>query len=171
VRQAPKGHLPAERPIAVVPLIHELIPAGTQVVWLGDGACDGRRLQHTLQQGGWSSAGRTATRPVATGAGETFRLDALGACLKPGRLSECTEVHETPEAYGPIMGLGCWAKGAHEPRYLVSHRATAEAAGRLDEKRFRIEPCFSAQKSRGCQSHQSPMSDAPRLARLCIAAC
>ena len=88
VRQAPKGHFPADLHIALVELISGLIPAGARVVLLGDGACDGTRLQHTLQQAGWSSACRTATSTVATWAGETFRLDALGACLKPGRLIE-----------------------------------------------------------------------------------
>ena len=28
--------------------------------------------------------------------------------------------------YGPIMVLGCWAKGYQEPLYLVSNLATAE---------------------------------------------
>jgi hypothetical protein len=58
------------------------------VVWLGDGACDGTRLQPRWPQAGWSYACRTATSTVATWEGETFRLDALGACLKPGRRIE-----------------------------------------------------------------------------------
>ena len=86
VRQAPKGHFPADLPIALVELISGLIPAGARVVLLGDGACDGTRLQQTLQQAGWSYACRPATSTVATWAGETCRLDALGACRKPGRL-------------------------------------------------------------------------------------
>ena len=80
---------------------------------------------------------------MATWEGETFRLDALGACLKPGKLIECKEVHYTREAYGPIMVLCCWAKGYQEPRYVVSTMATAEEACRLYEKRFRIETFFS----------------------------
>jgi hypothetical protein len=95
----------------LVDRIHGLLPAGTPVGWLGDGALDGTRLPQTLPQAGWSYACRTATSPVATWEGATFRLDALGACLKPGRLSELQEVHGTREAYGPIMGLCCWAKG------------------------------------------------------------
>jgi Transposase DDE domain len=166
VRQAPKGHFPEELHIALVTLIRELIPAGTQVVLLGDGEFDGTRLQQTLQQAGWSYACRTATSTVATWAGETFRLDALGACLKPGRLIELKEVHYTREAYGPIMVLCCWAKGYHEPLYLVSNMATAEAACRLDEKRFRIETFFSDQKSRGFHIHKSHISDVQRLSRL-----
>jgi hypothetical protein len=171
VRQAPKGHFPEELHIALVDLIRGLLPAGAQVVLLGDGEFDGTRLQHTLQQAGWSYACRTATSTVATWAGATFRLDALGSCLKPGRLIELKEVHCTREAYGPIMVLCCWAKGYQEPLYLVSNMATAEEACRLYEKRFRIETFFSDQKSRGFHIHKSHISDVQRLSRLLIAAC
>jgi len=62
VRQAPKGHFPAELHIALVALISGLIPVGTRVVLLGDGAFDGTRLQQTLQE----AAGPTrAARPRA----------------------------------------------------------------------------------------------------------
>jgi hypothetical protein len=88
VRHAPKGHFPEALHIALVDLIRGLLPAGAQVVLLGAGECDGTRLQHTLQQAGWSDACRTATSTVATWESATVRLDALGACLKPGRLSE-----------------------------------------------------------------------------------
>src|SRR5439155_8009222 len=159
VRHAPKGHFPEELHIALVDLISGLIPAGAQVVLLGDGEFDGTRLQQTLQQAGWSYACRTATSTVATWAGETFRLDALGSCLKPGRLIEFKEVHCTREAYGPIMVLCCWAKGYQEPLYLVSNMATAEEACRLYEKRFRIETFFADQKSRGFHIHKSHISD------------
>jgi hypothetical protein len=91
VRQAPQGHCPADLHSALVDLISGLLPVGAQVVLLGDGACNGPRLQQTLQQAGWSYACRTATSTVATGAGEPCRLDALGSCLKPGRLIELRE--------------------------------------------------------------------------------
>jgi len=171
VRQAPKGHFPEDLHIALVDLIRGLIPAGTPVVLLGDGEFDGTRLQHTLQQAGWSYACRTATSTVALWEGETFRLAVLGACLKPGRLIELQEVYCTREAYGPIMVLCGWAKGYHEPLYVVSNMATAEDACRWYEKRFRIETFFSDQKSRGFHIHKSHMSDVQRLSRLLIAAC
>ena len=108
---------------------------------------------------------------MATWEGEPCRLDALGACLKPGKLIACKEVHDTREAYGPIMVRCCWAKGYHEPLYLVSNRATAEEACRWYEKRFRIETFFSDQKSRGFHIHKSHISNVQRLSRLLIAAC
>src|SRR5678815_1240984 len=45
VRQGPKGPFPEDLHIAMVELVSGLIPEGTQVVFLGDGACDGTRLQ------------------------------------------------------------------------------------------------------------------------------
>ena len=171
VRQAPKGHFPEDLHIALVELIREVIPEGAQVVFVGDGEFDGIALQATLHEAGWSYACRTAMSTVATCEGETFRLDTLGACSKPGTLVAFKEVQFTREAYGPVMVLSCWAKGYHEPLYLVSNMAQAEEACRLYEKRFRIETFFSDQKSRGFHIHKSHMSDVQRLSRLLIAAC
>jgi DDE family transposase len=171
VRQAPKGHFPEDLHIAVVELIREVIPEGTQVVFVGDGEFDGTALQATLHEAGWSYACRTAMSTVATWEGAPFRLDALGACIQPGRLVELKEAYVTREAYGPIMVLCCWAKGYQEPLYLVSNLATAEEACRWYQKRFRIETFFSDQKSRGFHIHKSHISDPQRLSRLFIAAC
>lgn len=86
VRQGPKGHCPEDLHIAVVALMREVIPEGAKVVFLGDGEFDGTALQATLNEAGWSYACRTAMSSVATWEGETFRLDTLGACRKPGTL-------------------------------------------------------------------------------------
>jgi hypothetical protein len=74
-RQSPKGPGPEALHIAVVALRREGIPAGAQVVLLGDGACDGTALQALLQEAGWSSVCRTAMRTTAMWDGQTFRLD------------------------------------------------------------------------------------------------
>jgi len=171
VRKSPKGHCPETLHIAVVELLSQIIPEGAKVVFLGDGEFDGTDLQRTLHELGWSYVCRTAMSTTATWNGQTFRLDTLGACLKPGRLIELQDVHVTRDAYGPIMVLCCWAKGYQEPLYLVSTMATAEEACRLYQKRFRIETFFSDQKSRGFHIHQSHISDVHRLSRLLIAAC
>src|SRR3989454_6729230 len=147
VRQGPKGHFPEALHIAIVELMRELIPEGTQVVFLGDGEFDGTTLQETLNEAGWFYACRTAQSTVATWEGETFRLDTLGACIKPGTLIALKEVKFTRDAYGPVMVLSCWAKGYHEPLYLVSNMDSAEEACRYYQKRFRIEPFFQTRKA------------------------
>jgi hypothetical protein len=53
VRHGPKGHVPEDLPIALVELVRACLPAGTSVVLLGDGECDGTRLQKTRNEAGW----------------------------------------------------------------------------------------------------------------------
>ena len=171
VRQGPKGHFPEDLHIALVELVSGLIPEGTQVVFLGDGACAGTRLQHTGEGAGWSYVCRTGCHRTAWWDGETFRLDTLGACSTPGTLVALSEVWFTRAEYGPIRLLCCWAKGCQAPLYLVTNMAAAEEACRLYSKGFRIETFFSDQKSRGFHLHQSHISDPQRLSRLLIAAC
>lgn len=171
VRQGPKGHFPEDLHIALVEVVSGLIPEGAQVVLLGDGEFDGTRLQQRVQDEGWSYVCRTGCHTTAWWDGETFRLDTLGACIKPGTLIELSEVLFTREEYGPIMLICGWAKGYKEPIYLVTNMASAEEACRLYTKRFRIETFFSDQKSRGFHLHKSHLSDPHRLSRLLIAAC
>jgi hypothetical protein len=171
VRYGAKGHFPEEFHIALVEQVQELIPAGASVVLLGDGEFDGPGLQHTVQEAGWSYVCRTGCHLTASWDGETFRLDTLGWCIKPGTLVDVPEAFLTAEAYGPIRLICCWAKGYQEPLYLVTNMASAEEACRLYSKRFRIETFFSDQKSRGFHLHKSHLSDPTRLSRLLIAAC
>ena len=171
VRQGKKGHFPEDLHIALVEHVQELIPEGAAVVLLGDGEFDGIDLQRTLADAGWSSVCRTGIHRTATWQDETFRLDTLGTCIKPGTLVALQEVLFTGEAYGPIMLLCCWATGYQDPVYLITNRASADEACRLYAKRFRIETFFSDQKSRGFHIHTSHISDPERLSRLLIAAC
>ena len=98
VRQSPKGPCPETLHIAVVELLSTVIPKGARGVFLGDGECDGTELQDTLTKVGGSSVCRTAMRTTATWDGQTFRLDTLGACRKPGRLIALKDVHCTRDA-------------------------------------------------------------------------
>jgi hypothetical protein len=100
VRQCPKGHFPEDLHIAVVELVRELIPEGTKVVFLGDGEFDGIKLQETMHEAGWWYACRTSHGNTATWEDETFHVEELGACLKPGRLIELKAVALTRAAYG-----------------------------------------------------------------------
>ena len=171
VRQGKKGHFPEDLHIALVEQVQELVPPGASVVLLGDGEFDGTGLQQTLAEADWLYVCRTGCHLTASWDGETFRLDTLGWCIKPGMLVDLPEVFLTAEGYGPIRLLCCWAKRYKEPLYLVTNMTLAEDACRLYAKRFRIETFFSDQKSRGFHVHKSHFSDPTRLSRLLIAAC
>jgi hypothetical protein len=171
IRQGAKGHFPEDLHIALVEHVQELIPPGASGVLLGDGACDGMRLQHTLQQAGWAYVCRTGRHMPALWQDAPLRLDTLGWLSRPGTLVALSEAWFTEEAYGPVMLICCWATGYQEPLYVVSNLATAEEACHWYGKRVRIETFFSDQKSRGFHLHKSHLSDPMRLSRLLMAAC
>jgi hypothetical protein len=112
-----------------------------------------------------------AQSPVAPWEGAPFRLDTWGACSKPGTRIEFQEVKLPRAAYGPVMVRSSWAKGYHEPLYVVSKMETAEEACHYYQKRFRIETFCSDQKSRGFHMHKSHIAAPQRRARLLLAAC
>ena len=171
VRQGKKGHFPEDLHIALVEQVYDLIPAGAQVVLLGDGEFDGTRLQHTVQAHGWSYVVRTGSHITVLWEGDRFRCDTVASCIKPGTLVELRDVRVTEEAYGPLMLLCCWAKGYKDPLSLMTNMASADEACRWYTKRFRIETFFSDQKSRGFHLHQSHLADPTRLSRLLMATC
>ena len=131
---------------------------------LGDGEFDGSGASTRCRR----RAGPTRAHGHEHG-GDVGRRDLSPRCTRGvsqagqadrGKGRPCTR-----EAYGPIMVRCCWAKGYHEPLYLVSNMTTAEAACRWYEKRFRIETFFSDQKSRGFHIHKSHIADPQRLSR------
>lgn len=171
VRRGKKGHFPEALHITLMEQVHALIPPGASVVVLGDGEFDGTDLQRGLQEAGWSYVCRTGSNVTAFWEGTSFRLDTVGACIKPGTLVAFPEARMTRDAYGPVLLLCCWAKGYKEPLYLVSNMEVAEEACHLYAKRFRIEIFFSDQKSRGFHLHKSHICNQERLTRLLMAAC
>jgi hypothetical protein len=171
VRQGKKGHFSEALHLELVKHVHDVIPLGARVVFLGDGEFDGIELQQTLDALGWSYVCRTAHTTTAQLAGERFRLDVMGACLTPGTVVAFQNVQVTTAAYGPVTTICCWARGYKEPLYLVSNLKSGQQACRYYEKRFRIETFFSDQKSRGFHLHKSHISNPERLSRLLIACC
>src|SRR5438067_7257506 len=145
VRQGKKGHFPEALHITLLEQVQRRIPAGAQVVLLGDGEFDGTTLQQTVQAYRWSYVVRTGSNITVMWDGETFRCETVASCLKPGTLVELTDVHVTQEAYGPVMLICCWAKGYKDPLHLITNMASAEEACRFYAKRFRIETFFSDQ--------------------------
>jgi hypothetical protein len=98
VRPGKKGHFLEDLHIALVEQGQALIPEGASVGLLGDGECDGVALQQTLAEAGWAYGCRTGMNMTAAWDGAPLRLDARGACLKPGPLIALQEGRFTGEA-------------------------------------------------------------------------
>lgn len=163
-----KGHFSQARHLQLVSAVKELVPAGADVVFLGDGEFDGTELQQTLQGFGWKYACRTAHNAILYDGDEFSFQDLL---LQPGMCLGIEEVCFTRQRYGPILAVAWWRTGDEEPIYLVSNFDLKEEACHWYQRRFKIETFFSDQKSRGFHLHKSHLSTPSRLARLMLAAC
>lgn len=163
-----KGHFAQAKHIQLLTAVHALVPAGADVIFLGDGEFDGVELQQTLEAVGWKYACRTAANTILDD-GEEFSFQDL--LLKPGMCLAIENVAFTRQRYGPVLAVAWWRKDYQEPIYLVSNLDLVEEVCAWYKKRFRIETFFSDQKSRGFHLHKSHIADPQRLAKLMIAAC
>ncbi len=164
-----KGHFPETSHVELVNRVREIVPAGADVVLLGDGEFDGTGLQATLADAPWHYVCRTAKNTLLYEAEEEFHFADLPLC--PGGCLGIPQVQFTQDRYGPVLAIGWWAKDQKEPLYLVTNFELVEEACRFYKKRFRIETFFSDQKSRGFRLHNSHIGHPARLARLLMAAC
>lgn len=164
-----KGHLPEEQHLALLERVKPLVPAGSDVIFLGDGEFDGNDLQSEINQTNWSYVCRTAKNRLICDDGDWFALDEI--LLQPGDCIDMPDVGITQASYGPVLVIAWWHPDYKEPIYLVSNMECVDEACYWYGKRFRIETFFSDQKSRGFHIHKSHISDPERLARLLIAAC
>jgi hypothetical protein len=111
VRQGKTGHVPEDLHMTRVAPVKPLGPKEAQVVLRGDGACDGIRFQHTLNDEHWSSVCRTGSTITGAWDGDTCRCETVGACIKPGNLVEWIDAHVTHATSGPVRLICWWAKG------------------------------------------------------------
>ena len=172
VTKAPKGHFTQERHQGLLAQVAPLIPAGRQVIFLGDGEFDGCGLLQDITAAGWHYVCRTAKNVLLAEADwpdETFSLSDL--CLQPGDSAELTDLLFTAQGLGPVLIGAVWETSQTEPLLLVTNLDFLHEARFWYRKRFGIETFFSDQKSRGFYLCHSHLSDPARLCRLLVATC
>lgn len=145
-----------------------LVPQGSQVYFLGDGAFDGSEAQTTLDERRWRYVCRTAKNIQLYE--EAIPCSFVDLCLQPGGCIGIPNAQFTRQAYGPVTAIAGWQKGCQEPIFLDTNLELAQGACYWYKNRFSIETFFSDQKSRGFYLHKSHLGDPVRLARLILAA-
>jgi hypothetical protein len=164
-----KGHFPEETHRQLLAQVQEIMPAGANVIFLGDGEFDGTALQADLHASTWHYVCRTASSILVTACGVSFHVGALGPPV--GELLAVTPAWMTQKHYGPVSSMAIWEAQYLEPIYLVTNMPDLDVALQMYKKRGHIESFFSDLKSRGFQIDKSHLSDPKRLSRLLIACC
>lgn len=166
-RTGKKGHFPESMHVELIKAVHDMVPAGKEVICLGDGEFDGTDGLATLEQFGWHSVCRTAKDSLFYEDGEAFAIQDI--CPEKGDCTGIENLEFTKERYGPVTGIAGWGRDYQEPIYRVSNFLLPELACQGYRKRFRIETMFSDFKGRGFQLQKSGLRDPIKVSRLLIA--
>lgn len=162
------GPFSAEAHLDLLDQLVEVIPAETEVIFLGDGEFDSVELQRRLDGLGWSYVSRTAISVIVD---DGFTRCAVGDLVTVAgeRVLSMPQASVTEQRYGPVHVVVWHEPGQAEALPLVTNLEVAEEACHWYAHRPRIETLFSDHKSRGFRLERSHISDPERLARLLIA--
>lgn len=163
-----KGHLPQERHLELLEMVHKLVGGASRVVVLGDGEFDGTRLLARITSLGWHYVARTAKSSQLKDGDLGLNFEQLG--VGPGGMVAVAGALFTAQAYGPLLAVAVWDSRYENPLYVVSNLSEADTAVEYYRLRFRIECFFSDTKSRGFRLDKSHLEEPERLSRLLLAA-
>lgn len=170
VYQGKKGHTTGQRHVEALTKVELLLPAGCQVILLGDAEYDTTEMQQWVQKkDNWDYVLRTSPQIYVQDGSQSQPIGAYS--LKKGQFFQRHEVGFTQEASINVTLVGWWSIRYDGPLYLVSSLSNGYQACKYYRRRFQIETFFSDQKSRGFHIHKSHLSDPKRLSRLLLATC
>jgi len=169
VYKAKKGHLSESAHRDLLSDLSSLIPLDCRVVVTGDGEFDGCDWQADILNLGWDYVVRTGKK----------------VCIRENEWDDFTTGHVSIEKGNFLFfeqigftrkdlktNLLIWhGKGFKEPLFLVTNLDYPEQIQQLYKKRFKIEPFFRDQKSKGFHIHKSGLRNPQRLEKLLIATC
>lgn len=170
VYKGKKGHASAERHIQALQKVLSLVPAGSQVVLLGDAEYDtSEMIAWVGQNTSWRYVLRTSPQ-IFVQTSQTNQ-PIRDYPLEQGKVFCLKQVGFTQTSTVTLNVISWWGSRYTDPIFLVTNMDNQYEACRYYRRRFRIETFFSDQKSRGFHIHKSHLADPARLSRLLIAAC
>jgi len=170
VYKAKKGHLPQEAHRKLLARLSGIVPESCRVVVVGDGEFDGCDFQSDIVGLGWSYVLRTGIQvEIEEYEGELFKLRNVVIERSTDLFFE--DVRFTQKRYGPVNVLIWHGKQHESPIYLVTNLDFNLEIQQFYIERFKIEPFFRDQKSKGFHIQRSGLGIPERIEKLLIATC
>ena len=170
VRQGAKGHFPEALHLELAERVQQIIPSGTEVIFLGDGESDGAELITLVKSFCWFFVLPTAKDRKFLENDEAFSARMIG--VGEDDYFEIPNVSLENDSSPGLMNLIVyWKKTWEEPICLLTNIEPLREAVYWYQKRFTIETFFSDQKTCGFRLHKSHISEPDRLERLMMASC
>lgn len=169
VYKAKKGHLSEKVHRDLLKNLSGLVPSNCRVTITGDGEFDGCHWQADILELGWDYVLRTGKNvQIQEDTWDDFKPKDVST--EPGTSLFFEEINFTKKKWK--TNLLIWhGKGHKNPLYIVTNLDFTPRIQHLYKKRFKIEPFFRDQKSRGFHIHKSGLRAPERLEKLLIASC
>jgi len=164
-----KGHLPENAHIDLLKKLESIVPSGCRVVLTGDGEFDGCDWMKTIRSMGYDYVMRTGKNARITEANwDVFQPQNVRLIAGTDLFFE--DIEFTRKKH--LCNLLIWHKKGHQsPLYLLTNLDYPPRIKQLYKKRFKIEPFFRDQKSKGFNIQKSGLSCPQRLDNLLLATC
>lgn len=165
-----RGHSSAWKQMALLKYVHELIPAGSQVIVVGDSEFGAVEVQKLLKKWHWQYVLRQKGSDLVKRKGcRTWqRLDQL--VRQPGQRVWLEECYLTAKHAYRINLLAVWQPGEEEPWLLATNLSDPQAVLKAYRLRMWIEETFGDLKGNGFDLESTHLRNFLRLSVLSLAA-
>lgn len=164
-----KGHLPEQAHRDLLEKLVEIVPSECRVIVVGDGEFDGCDWQADIVELGWDYVLKTGKgKKVNTSTQDCFKIGSVKTSKGEEHFFESVEFTSKKWSTNLLIWHG---KKHTNPVYLLTNLDFAPEIKRFYNKRYKIEPFFRDQKSKGFHIQKSGLRDPKRLQRLLIATC
>lgn len=149
--------------------LSDIVPENCRIVITGDGEFDGCNWQQDILDFGWDYVLRTSKNVlIEEDYWDTFKPGHVP--LESGQTLYFDHIKFTKKKFP--TNLFMWhGKGHKNPIYLVTNLDYEPEIKRFYKKRFKIEPFFRDQKSKGFNIQKSGLRHPERLEKLLMASC
>jgi hypothetical protein len=163
-----KGHLPAEKQVALLRQLVPLLPPQAEVWLVGDSGFSSVPLLRWLGQQQWHFVIR---QPGSTRVYLQQRWQRLADVpLAPGQTRYLGWVRlAQSQNFGWLSLVLHWQRGEEEPWYLVTDQAATSRTLRRYQRRMWIEEMYGDMKGHGCDLEATHLGATTRIERLVFA--
>jgi hypothetical protein len=164
-----KGRSSASTHLALLRLVHGLIPAGNKVLVVGDSEFGDIPVLQQLESWEWQYALRQRGNIQVKLPYTTIWRDFRDLVQQPGQTCWATEVLISLKYLHMANLFACWQVGEKEPWLLATNLSDPRSSRQAYQRRMWIEEMFGDFKANGVDLERTRLRNPDRLSRLTLA--
>lgn len=166
-----RGHSSAKTQLALLKYVHQLLPARTRVVIVGDAEFGSIPVIRQLRRWRWFYVLRQKGNHLVRRKGQRGWQPFASLVQQSGQMTWWAEAVLTQQWHSSMALLAYWGEGEKEPWLLATNLPEARLARQAYQRRMWIEGMFGDWKGHGFDVEATRLRHVQRLSRLVLAVC